>query len=283
MSERPTSGTENRSPSPHLDEHLCLDLLQGFLSPSETRKILAHVAVCPSCETLLRERAAENERITATRTLREFPDGSLVLERRGSASATREKTPSTLSTIALRAREALIGGVRMPRYRLAGAVALAAVVLLVLVWPRGPRISGGLELPVLPSYSFQLESRDVPESRESEGMMAGVRAYEEREFGRAARLLQAVEASELDEVDRTIRQIYLGSALAWTGQHEAAIRVLETVPFSSVPAPWGREAHWTLLVALEGAGHHASADSLLKILAEKPGEIGDRARRILEP
>jgi hypothetical protein len=61
------------------------------------------------------------------------------------------------------------------------------------------------------------------------------------------------------------------------------VEILEPVRFSSVPEQWGREAHWTLFVALRGAGRDASADSLLRILAERPGEVGERARRILEP
>jgi hypothetical protein len=161
-------------------------------------------------------------------------------------------------------------------------VAAAAVVILVLMMPRGTEISTELELQVLPSYSFQLESRDVPESRASEDLKEGLLAYDHREFGRAAELLQKVEASELDEVDKTIRQIYLGSALAWDGRYEEAIKALQTVSFQSVPGEWGREAHWTLFVALKGAGRNAAADSLLQVLAKKSGEIGERARQVLE-
>jgi len=161
-------------------------------------------------------------------------------------------------------------------------LAAAAVVVLVLMLPRAPEISTTLELQVLPSYSFQLESRDVPESRASNDLKAGLLAYDRREFRRAAQLLQRLETLDLDDVDQAVRQIYLGSALAWNGKHEEAVEVLRTVSFVSVPGEWGREAQWTMFVALEGAGREASADSLLQILAGKPGEIGQRARRVLE-
>jgi hypothetical protein len=36
-----------------------------------------------------------------------------------------------------------------------------------------------------------------------------------------------------------------------------------------------------MFVALKGAGREARADSLIQILAQKLGEIGERARRVM--
>lgn len=283
MSETPPPGETRVERHPHLDEHLCIDLLQGFLSPAETETILAHAADCPSCERLLRERAGDDERIAATMIVRARSDGSIILERRGSAVRVRERAEGVLRRMVRRTQEQLAGAVRVPRYGVVGAVAAAAVVALVLQWPRDDEISRVLELQALPSYSFRLESRDVSASRVREALESGLRAYDEREFETAARLLQAVDASALDDVDRTVHRIYLGSALTWSGHHETAVEILESVPLSSVPGSWGREARWTLFVALKGAGRDASADSLLQILVRTPGEIGERARRVAEP
>lgn len=283
MNEQSSPRSADRRSDPHLDEHLCIDLLQGFLSHAEAKRIVAHVSECPTCERLLRQRAAEDERISATRVVRSLPGGEIILEKRGSAVRSREKTENRRSRIMYRAWESLVGALRIPRYQLAAVAATAAVVVLVLVWPHGAEISGTFELRVLPSYSFDLESRDTPESQASEDLKAGLLAYDHREFRRAAELLRSVETSGLDEVNRTIRQIYLGSALAWTGRHEDAVEALEKVPLLSVPGEWGKEARWTMYVALKGSGREASADSLLRLLATKPGEIGERARRFLGP
>ena len=69
----------------HIDEHVCLDLLHGYLSPDEVERILSHVGSCPSCEGLLQVRAADQERLDATMVLGKSPSGELILERRGTA------------------------------------------------------------------------------------------------------------------------------------------------------------------------------------------------------
>jgi hypothetical protein len=104
---------------------------------------------------------------------------------------------------------------------------------------------------------------------------ASLEAYDRGEFERAAEFLRDARASGPVE---TFRSIYLGSALAWTGDYAGAVEVLEEVPFDLVPDPWSGEARWTLFVSLRGAGNVARADSLLEELKLDSGVIGERAR-----
>jgi hypothetical protein len=78
-----------------------------------------------------------------------------------------------------------------------------------------------------------------------------------------------------------VRAVYLGSALALSGRYGEAADVLRGVSLTAIPDPWGREARWTLYVALVECGRGQAADSLLKSLAEEPGEIGRRARGMM--
>ena len=80
----------------------------------------------------------------------------------------------------------------------------------------------------------------------------------------------------------TVRKVYLGSALALSGEHREAADILDGVSLDSLPEEWRGEAQWTLYVALDESGREARADSLLQALSQKAGEIGERARRTLE-
>ena len=274
-------GADGTNRSPHLDEHHCLDLLQGLLAPAEEEAILGHLADCPACEELLQINAAAGERLAATRVLRILPDGELLLERRGSAASSAPSSTSTWRSRLARSCSRLATAFDQPGFRLAGGLAAAALAILLVVWPpagEDPMISG---LRPLPPYSFQLQSR-LPSATGAEGDLArGLEAYDNRDFALAIVLLTRAEAPPDDPVSATVRRIYLGSALAWQRRPAEAVAVLTPVPFARVPERWGNEAHWTLFLALQASNRVAAADSLLQILAGKSGEIGERARRHL--
>jgi hypothetical protein len=111
-------------------------------------------------------------------------------------------------------------------------------------------------------------------------LAAGLDAYGARDLDQAITLLERAEASGQLE---TARKIFLASALAWSGDHAEAVSLLRTVYTPILPDPWGAEARWTLYVALRESGQTASADSLLSILAQERGDVGDRARRLSQP
>jgi len=281
----------------HLDEHRCLDLLLGLLPPAEEESVMSHVTGCPACEKLLRERAAAAERLEATRVLATSPAGELVLQRRGSAVHAEEPDAATRAAAAAEAagripegrgkllgiwtdvREGLQAGFRQPRYRLAAGLAVAAAVCMLVLWPgpEGPSVPDGFH--PLPSYTFELQSRVTPGTGPPADLVAGLVAYERADYGNAVELLTRAGTPAPDEVDETVRKIYLGSALTWRGRFEEAVEVLADVRFALVPGQWGREAHWTYYLACRESGRTARADSRLQILARKPGEIGERARR----
>ena len=268
----------------HLDEHLCLDLLQGFLSSEEEERILSHLIACPACERLLQEMAAEGARLEATRVLRTGPQGEIVLERRGTAARERsfEGKRHRWWDFQWKPLSGIQAGLRKPLFRLAGGVAAAAVVILFFAWFHHTRIPESPHLRLLPSYAFQLQTRETPGAVMVDDLRAGLEAYEVGDFRHAVELLDRAGAYRLDDLHEMIRRTYLGSALAWRGRYTDAVEVLEGVSFPLVPGEWGLEAQWTFFVALRESGSEARADSLLKIMAAKQGEIGERARGLLK-
>ncbi|MFC1572725.1 hypothetical protein ACFL6M_03910 [Candidatus Eisenbacteria bacterium] len=291
MNPSPTSTPPGDARDRHLDEHLCLDLLHGFLSRTEAEQVLSHAQVCPSCERLLQERASEEERYQATMVLKTLPGGKLVLERRGTAlRGGEEQGRRRLERLkrfltALRERAWLLPGGHAKRLMRLQHLVPAAVVVVLLLLVLGPHLRETSDTPepaLLPSYAQQLQFRTSPDAESSEKLQAGLDAYDHRDFARTIEHLSSLDAADLEQVSAIVRDIYLGSALAMSGEYDDAVNVLEEVKFHRVPGVWGREAHWTLFVALEASGRKASADSLLQVLGQKSGEVGERARRLLE-
>ncbi len=273
----------------HVDEHVCLDMLYGCLSPEEEEKLFSHLTVCSGCERLFRDMASDKAHREATRVLRTAPDGGLALERRGTA----------IREIVIERREAeereygkgfslaqlltnFVAGFRSPRLRLAGAaVAAVAVFTVVLVM----KYTGGPDTPELyrlPPYSFHLQTRDAAGAIDAVDLEGGIEAYERGDFERSVELLDRAGEIELDVTQGILRRIYLGNALAWQGKYDEAVKVLEGVSFPLLPDEWSGEAQWTLYVALRRSGRETDADSLLRDLASKTGEVGDRARRLTQ-
>jgi hypothetical protein len=159
-----------------------------------------------------------------------------------------------------------------------GFAAIAAAALLLVLLPEKERSVSTLNW--LPLSAEGPSLRSSVEAIANKDLAAGLDAYAARDLDQAITLLERAEASEQME---TIRKIFLASALAWSGNHAEAVSVLQTINLRTLPDPWGGEAHWTLYVALEKSGQTASADSLLRILAQERGDVGDRARRLVQP
>jgi hypothetical protein len=269
------SSEHNMGNSPHPGEDAILDLLHGLLPGPEADRLLAHLAACPPCEELFRERAAERERLRAGRVLRTAPGGDLVIgrpeEEIRDPAALDGRGPGSVG----HGWGRFFDGLRPFRYRPAtGLVAALAVLLAVLL----PRLSGSPEsdhLRWLPTSFNDARFRASTASVPSRAFEEGLQAYSRHDLKRAIRNLEEAQVSEPLE---TIRRVYLGSALAWSGRFPEAVDALQDVADPALPDPWGSEARWTLWVALMGTGRASTADSLLSVLAEEPGEVGRRAR-----
>jgi hypothetical protein len=265
----------------HIDEHACLDLLQGLLSPAEETRVLEHISDCAACEDLFRFMAAEHTRIEAVMAIHTQPDGEIVLERRGTAAREKRGTRTPIRHPLTRWWEGVKGLFLRPRYRLAGAVAVAVAIMICVLLPQFMGPSPGTDLQMLPLYAFTLETRGVGDVVPMD-LTAGLDAYQRKDFDSAVDFLTRPTLSDLDPAEEAIRQIFLGSALAWTGEYERAADVLRTAGLEFVPGQWGREAKWTLYVSLRESGQEGPAASLLHALAEDPGDVGERARRVLQ-
>ena len=96
--------------------------------------------------------------------------------------------------------------------------------------------------------------------------------------------LDKIEA-KMDLVSKVLDGDVLAAARLMRGLDDSlaeAVEALEEVSFRQVPGRWGIESYWTLYVALKRSGQASRADSLLKVLGDKPGELGERARQSLK-
>jgi len=249
---------EQSSSSPHLDEDACLDLLHGLEPPEKREASLQHLAACPSCAQRFQLMFSERESLRA---------------QEGEALRGDEAAPE--STLWARLRASL----RRPRLQLAMGLAAAVAVVIVTLLPRqAPEPEASL-LYWLPSSTADLRLRTSDGTALNEDLAAGLEAYGNRDLDRATRLLERAEVGGHYE---TIRKIYLGSTLAWSGKHAEAAALLGNLSTRTLPDPWRSEARWTLFVALRGCGRNARADSLLALLNRESGEIGRRAHEQLE-
>ncbi len=271
MNQRVTEGGKG-SRDPHMSEDLALDLLHGLLPTAERDKVLSHLAICPACEAAFRKMVTERERLRATRVLRTLRGGDLVVE----PVSEREKSSVGLAERLAGLWGGFLKSMRRPRLRLV-PVAVVALLLVILLRP-GPDTSLLHPLPAASEDThFRASAAASSAAASSEELEAGLDAYAAEDFKRAVELLESTTTSGSLE---TLRKIYLGSALAWNGRYHEAVTVLEGVAEPVLPDPWGGEARWTLYVSLRKTGRGARADSLLKILAGEPGEVGERARSL---
>jgi len=256
----------NRTPSSHLDEDACLDLVHGLLRREEEEPLLAHARACTACQELVRAATAEREQLRAQAGLM-----------RSKLSA-RDKIRA--GRWANRWVEWILGAGRIPVPRLAlglGAAAIAIVVISTRLPVGDQSGSNEVRLQWLPEVSGTLVTRD-PRSEETDPkLIAGLEAYAHHDAAEAVRQLEASRASGPTE---SLRLAYLGSALAWAGRHDEAAATLRGLEVETLPEPWRSETWWTLVLTLRTTGRMDSADSLLSILAATEGAVGERARSL---
>lgn len=261
--------------TPHLNEDQLLDLLLELLPPERERPLLEHVIGCPTCEELMRSRGAQLERIASDHSarVRALPKPT------PTADDMRTKLASPARRSGLFAR--LLGSHRS-RWQLLplGGLAIGLAIAFLLVMPRERSAPMTLEPSWLPSGASIVQRQEDPHEVGRAMLAEGLGAYERRDLPRA---IERLEHASVGHQLESFRRLYLSSALALAGEYDRAVSVLRPVTVAYLPEPWATEGYWTLLVALERGGHHASADSLRRVLIDQPGEIGERVKRASMP
>lgn len=255
----------------HADPDTCIDLIENLIPPAERERVLAHLAVCPSCEDLLRRQAATRERLRA-----EAPEALRHEPRRHHGPGAHPRGRTSTATIGRFFAPAASGrGIAL-------AGALAAVALVVVV-ARTPRVEGPAarttaappQVHWLPGSETEVITRAPWTAAPDPNVRAGVEAYARHDLAEARRLLGSSRSEGSLEV---MRQLFLGSAAALDRDFAAAEDLLARLPMEQVPEPWRGEALWTLYAVFESRGARTRADSLLTLIAASPGPIAERAR-----
>lgn len=245
----------------HVSDDVCFDLVLELLPRDQMDLVLRHISSCSPCEKRFQELAGDRER-----------------------SAVFANTESTTGHRARRAVsqrsvwEPVMYWLGRRRVRLGLAMGLAAVLIGMLILDR-PAELDGISIGKLPPYEEVGPLRMALPPASGEALQQGLELYSEGAYEQAARGLGGFSAAGPSEA---FRRIYLGSALALSGDFEAALVVLEDVPVDVVPEPWSGEGRWTLFVALRATGQTERAQEIVDELATEPGEVGDRARRFKE-
>lgn len=254
----------------HPGEDRLLDLVLGFLSPSEESVCLAHMRRCGDCEAQARTLASEHARFRSKIHADLALDGPAI---EGVATDPGAVVLDRATHPARRRRPFLA----KPFWVI--PIATAAAVILVLVQHTGKNESTQVE-PVwlVNPSSIIVTNRDPALPVLDPDLRAGFEAYARRDLSAA---IQSLGRARTDGDMELLRRVYLGSALARKGRSREALSVLRALRAEEIPGVLRNEVRWTLFVALLNAGETASAESLLTVLGKEPGEIGDRARQRL--
>ncbi len=277
--DEPSTSPADRA-GPHLDEDRALDLLLDLLTEEDLAAAGRHLATCRACEDLVRRRGAllERRRAAQPRDVRavraQEPRQARWLEaiRRRTRFIALASPGPTLAAI-----RRLAPSVRKPGTVWAAAGVLAMTGLILVIGNLRTR-PAPMVAEWLPRASETRTLRSRADQGGIAGLTAALTAYDRRDLESAIAALSDVNASGPTEA---LRLVYLGSSLTHAGRYREAVRILRSCPLAKVPEPWRGESRWTLAVALSGAGEQAAADSLVRALADQPGAIGARARRLL--
>ncbi len=227
------------------------DLAAGLVPTDEQAALLDHLNDCPPCEDEFVQATADLETGRATR-----PDDAVI--------------DQVVKTIPFPRQS------RRPRWQTLVPIAAAAVLAVALLLPVMSDGDGSRLIP-LPSPGAELRLRDAGLAAD-DMMVAGLEAYDQRDWNEAIRLLN--EADD-DGTWAPVRGVYLGSALAFSDRLGEARTVLEQLDAQILPDPWGSESRWTLSTVYRKLGKTVRADSLVTVLADESGVVGDRARTFI--
>jgi hypothetical protein len=111
----------------------------------------------------------------------------------------------------------------------------------------------------LPSYTEPSASRGLRLDSFDPALREGLSAYDRRELERSIDLL---DRDFLLIEEMSVRDVYLASALTWSGRHDEALEVFRRLSEEALPDPYRTRLLWTRYAALVGAGRRSAADSL---------------------
>ena len=240
-------------PTTHVSEDQMINVLHGLASREDDGTALTHLKSCPECEARFRVLVREREEL-AGESAPGIVGGRLVLpERPAGRSRPQSDRPGK------------------KRWRVWGALAAAAVVLIVLL----PRFQGESD-----PFDYWLPTDDAGTTLRSTqngtaaDFLAGLEAYRRRD---AREALQYFEKSRVPEGYETLRSIFLASALILNERFEEAREILTELDIPNLPSDWRRRSWWLLYIALR-KGDDPRAVQVLDELIDVGGEIGERAR-----
>ncbi len=218
-----------KNSSPHRDDRT-IDLTLGLLSGDEEQETLEAIAANRSIEEELAELTAVRETIRG-------------LAGPKPSSSSRDKMPGSI-----RQKR------RFPFPQMLAAALLGVILIRVF-------LDGGTQGTIAP-LQVPLETNRLRGANGVESDLSrGLAVYEAGDYETAAQLLSDSPAYGATE---TMRLIYLASAYNLVGRHDEAIEILETLPFETIPDPWGEEGLRNLLHALRETGQEGRADRLVE-------------------
>ncbi len=265
-----TSQNSPRGSSPHIDDEICVDMLHGLMAGEEAERVLDHVGDCPDCEELFRARVAEFETTRAAARPVRGPDGRWAIEARsveGGRADLRDESRGGFWRKYF--------GRLAPSRPLLAAAAVALVAAGILFF--GPFRGGVDESPI----EFWIPSgREIRELRADDhtadnSIWAGIRAYDEKDVGRA---IAALEAAQAEGPHESMRIVYLASAYTLAERYGDALQLLDGLPPTSFPQPWRNDSRWIRYISLSGEGRTDAAAKLLDELSVLDDEVGALAR-----
>lgn len=256
--------------SAHLDDDELLDLAHGLRDAAHLSETMAHLRECARCENRFRLLAAERARLL----IRPRP----LLTATGVELAALTTLPPRASGLPSPAGKPFLS--RLFRARLLGVGLAAAVFLVALFILR----TGSRRRPEefwLPPPTEEALRADEGAWAADPAIAAALEAYARHDVAGALARFRASAADRGSDYFDSMRALYLASLLARNGEGAEAESTLSTVDMNSLPEPWRGRARYILQEAYRREGRTAAADSLLRLLAGQPGEMGERARRAL--
>jgi hypothetical protein len=260
--------------SHHPDDDLLLDLVLDLLPREKEEQVLDHVAHCAACESRMRSQAGEMERLVPEASATALRHAAILGRTQHGLGASAEHPGLS---VAERIRGWLGGPWTARRILPLGGLAGSLALILILLIPRGPTIQSQIEANWLPSSPALVQRGGTKDNALSGRLAEGLAAYNRHDLANAIRNLE--EATVPYELE-PFRRLYLANALTISGDYAQAVKVLRRYSPDFLPEPWATEGYWTLLVAFERSGRRASADSLRRLLATRPGQIGERIRSL---
>lgn len=252
----------------HLNDDELLDLAHGLREAMSGN--LAHLKECARCESRFRSLASERARLL----IRPRP----LLTAGGIELASVATLPfggggtSPRDGLNLKSRLLLT---RLVGFGLAAAIFLVALFALRVGPQRKPT---GFWLPPPTEEALRSDAGAWASDPEIAGALE---AYERHDVTGALARFRALAPDRGSDYFNSLRALYLASLLTRSGEDAEAQKTLEAVDMNSLPEPWRGRARFILQDSYRHQGRAAAADSLLRLLADQPGELGERARDAL--